>query len=87
MTEKPLHEKKISEVINDFACYCEEQGGETKERFLNFENKLKQWSIAVVKSLPCPGVDAPITGPWKHEDGGVRKFLIDRFELTEEDLK
>jgi len=83
--EKKIHEKKISELEeypDDCGCCGESQGGPVV-----YSLDLKQWAIAVVKEL-TKGYDYYIgeKGGYTGKNDNIVNFLIDRFELTEDDL-
>jgi len=71
-----LHEKKISE-LEEYP-----DGGPVV-----YSSDLKQWAIAVVKEL-TKGYDYYIgeKGGYTGKNDNIVNFLIDRFELTEDDL-
>lgn len=94
---KKLSEKKISELVGtpEKAIYGGMDGAETTV------NKLREWAIAVVKELRrmndllweekitydeiekmCVEIDDPYVSLTS-----IVNFLIDRFEITEEELK
>ena len=96
MIEKPLYEKKISELFSE-----EMWDGRIKKHVFGIPEKdLKAWAVAVVKEIkkriPRDYIDRHTTGMgFSIEYGGdkeyhrmeaVASFLIDRFELTEEDI-
>ena len=76
MKEKYLHELKLSEAQNFFR----EPYGDTE--WISLED-LKQWAIAIVKT--CHDCKTEYVDKW--DRCPLCLFLIDRFELTEEDLK
>jgi len=99
MTDKPLHEKKISELIASF----EEFKGHTIYSGDTIINVLKQWTIAIVKNYIevnkikiikiYANHDSDIAPIGKQElqafafHGGFVSAFIIKFEITEEDLK
>lgn len=96
MTDKPLYKKNISELINDECdCYwCCELSPETSKseklcsRSID-EERLKQWAIACLWQLKY-NRDQYLKSGAKDlamNAVGIINFLIDKFELTEEDLK
>ena len=99
MTEKPLHEKKIEERLDEVYEGCLKTSNTydskvSEQSVKIIKHHLKEWAIAVVKNCDRFWVDVAHFGNGKlrcdvEGDGRcpVCYFLIDRFELTEEDLK
>ncbi len=83
-----LHEKKISELEitemwdNGYLVIPLNKKKSIKGEYPNYINfqELKKWAIAIVKDI----TKEPLT---KFEDRVLYNFLIDKFELTEDDLK
>lgn len=76
-----LHEKKISELVF-------QKDPNRKEDCLLLQSHLKQWAIAVVKN--CKECWVPLNTSKEFIEGDtcpLCRFLINRFELTEEDLE
>lgn len=84
MSEKPLHEKKVSELFD----LSEMSVGDN----ITF-GKLQKWAIAIVKELEEP---LKTEESWcmrygclvypRHMEGAIR-LLREKFEITEKDLK
>ena len=93
---KQLYEKKISELLVGIGQNGEDVGDYEPFKFIDPED-LKQWAIAIVKEYnifrDCDHYNP--TGYYCRECGNgsgscvgeaLIKFLIERFELTEDDL-
>ena len=80
MTNKPLHERKISEIDWDMKIITEfgVEEGIIKE--------LKQWAIAIIKHLESMEKNLNVKG-MQTTESMTTVFLKHRFELTEEDFK
>ena len=94
-----LHEKKISELMN-IPCECGSGKGVPFDKIPMFV--LRKWAIAVVKESPawCKShkkiAEQDYDGDGRFtcckykscgwDDIGVVEFLIDKFEITKEDL-
>ena len=74
-----LHEKKISDL--EHKCFS---AGMAKFTAVS-SSDLKDWAIAVVVKWRNRQSMGKTTHQLKHQ--GIEEFLIERFELTEEDLK
>ena len=72
---KPLYEKKVFELGNDVI----------EQLSVIRYTDLKEWAIAIVKEC-CPE-ETPYSLGASPSRCDVCEFLIDRFELTEEELK
>ena len=78
---KPLYEKKISE-LEEYPDDCGECGNsQAYYGPVIWPSNLKEWAIACVGNLKACDKDG------YHEYRLVWKFLVDKFELTKDDLK
>jgi len=72
MTKKPLHEKTISEL---------------GDHSIATKYELREWAIAIVKEIQKLFIrGGNDMGDWRDADN-LKTFLIEKFELKEEDLK
>jgi len=89
MTNKPLHERKISELRKKASEILKEGLLSKPETIVEYniaEKDLKQWAIAIIKHLESMEKNLNVKG-MQTTESMTTVFLKHRFELTEEDFK
>ena len=83
-----LHEKKISELMTHVPeDLCEPQECCFHGEYATDYSTLKAWAIAVIKEFRLLRAGLSDGGGLGIYGEDVEKFLIDRFEITEEELE